>query len=69
MEVLIFTLFISLLLAVLFIVLFLSDRRNRRSGSLDQEALLPFGDERGESDLKKLPKKNNSRVDVTQIEV
>lgn len=42
MEVLIFTLFISVLLAVLFIVLFLRDQQNRESSSLDQEALLPL---------------------------
>ncbi|MFK5922174.1 MAG: hypothetical protein QM496_08335 [Verrucomicrobiota bacterium] len=45
MEVLIFTLFISLLLAILFIVLFLRDRQGRQSSSLDQEALLPLEDD------------------------
>ncbi|MCF6311243.1 MAG: hypothetical protein L3J39_02220 [Verrucomicrobiales bacterium] len=49
MEVLIFTLFVSLLLAVLFIILFLRDRRGRQTSSLDQEALLPLEDD--DSDL------------------
>jgi hypothetical protein len=47
MEVLIFTLLISMLLAVLFIVLFLRDCQNRQSSSLDQEALLPLQDDEG----------------------
>ncbi len=47
MEVLIFTLFISLLLAILFVVLFLRDQQKRESGSLDQEALLPLDDDEG----------------------
>ena len=45
MEVLIFTLFISLLLALLFVILFLRDRQNSPMGKLDQDALLPLSDD------------------------
>jgi hypothetical protein len=52
MEVVALTLFLSLLLAVLFVVFFIRDRRNqqRHLGSAEQDALLPFQDEQASSD-------------------
>jgi hypothetical protein len=45
MSVLLLTVFLSLLLVSLFVVLFLAERRRKRFGSSEQDALLPFGDE------------------------
>ncbi|MGC9450521.1 MAG: hypothetical protein ACP5I4_03665 [Oceanipulchritudo sp.] len=45
MGVLMLTVFLSLLLVTLFIVLFIGERRRKRFGSSEQDALLPFGDE------------------------
>ena len=45
MEVLAVTIFLSLLLAVFFVVLFLGNHRTSRH-SLEQEALLPLDDKR-----------------------
>ncbi len=45
MRVLLLTVFLSLLLVSLFLVLFLGERRRKRFGSSEQEALLPFDDE------------------------
>jgi len=42
MEVLLLTVFLSLLLAGLFLLLFLRDRGQPRRSSLEQEALRPF---------------------------
>ena len=48
MEVLIFTLFISLLLALPFVILFLRDRQKSPTGRLEQDALLPLSDDKGD---------------------
>ena len=45
MGVLLLTVFLSLLLVTLFVLLFLGERRRKRFGSPEQDALLPFGDE------------------------
>ncbi len=46
MNVIALTIFISLALALLFITLFIGDRISARSGSLEQDSLLPLdGDE------------------------
>ena len=50
MSVLLLTIFLSLLLVTLFIVLFIGERRRKSFGSSEQEALLPFGDEDPRSD-------------------
>jgi len=45
MSVLVLTIFLSLLLVSLFIVLFIGERRRKGFGSPEQDALLPFEDE------------------------
>ncbi len=45
MGVLVLTVFLSLLLVALFVVLFVAERRRKGFGSAEQDALLPFGDE------------------------
>lgn len=45
MHVLLLTVFLSLLLVTLFLVLYLLERRRKRFGSSEQDALLPFHDE------------------------
>ncbi len=45
MSVLLLTIFLSLLLVTLFVVLFLGERRKKGFGSSEQDSLLPFGDE------------------------
>lgn len=50
MEVLIFTLFISLLLALLFVILFLRDRQKIQSSSLEHDSLLPLNDDDNSED-------------------
>jgi len=45
MGVLVLTIFLSLLLVALFVVLFVSERRRKGFGSSEQDALLPFNDE------------------------
>jgi hypothetical protein len=45
MAVLALTVFLSLLLVSLFVVLFIIERRKRRFGSMEQDALLPFNGE------------------------
>lgn len=45
MHVLLLTVFLSLLLVTLFLVLFLFERRRKHFGSSEQDALLPFNDE------------------------
>ncbi len=45
MEVLSLTIFISLLLATLFSLLFLMQRRQRRFNCLERESLMPFAEE------------------------
>ncbi|MEZ5386299.1 MAG: hypothetical protein R3F13_12365 [Prosthecobacter sp.] len=42
MEVFAVTIFMSLVFAVLFAVLFVAERSQRRRGCLEQDALLPF---------------------------
>lgn len=42
MEILLLTVFLSLLLASLFLVLFLRDRQARTHSSPEQESLIPF---------------------------
>ena len=46
MQVILLTLFFSLLLAVLFILLFARDARSRRFSSHERSALLPLDDEK-----------------------
>ncbi|MCC5807642.1 MAG: hypothetical protein JJU00_15060 [Opitutales bacterium] len=46
MEVLGLTIFISLLLAALFSLLFIMQRRQRRYNSLERESLLPLAEEK-----------------------
>ena len=50
MGVLLLTVFLSLLLVALFLVLFIGERRRKRFRSSEQDALLPFGDEDPRSD-------------------
>ncbi len=45
MEVFAVTIFVSLLLGILFAILFLAERSQRKSRSIEQIALLPFDDE------------------------
>ncbi|GHC05358.1 hypothetical protein [Cerasicoccus arenae] len=45
MEILLLTVFLSLLLAVLFLLLFLRDRRTETHRSMEQESLSPFATE------------------------
>jgi hypothetical protein len=45
MGVLIITIFVSLVLVSLFLLLFVGERRNRGFRSSEQDALLPFEDE------------------------
>lgn len=52
MEVLLLTVFLSLLLAVLFLLLFMKDRVARGLQSLEQEALRPFQQEKPRQDRK-----------------
>lgn len=44
MEVFALTIFVSLMFAVLFAVLFVAERSQKQRRSLEQEALLPFDD-------------------------
>ena len=46
MEILLLTIFLSVILASLFIILFISDRDKSRKSSLDQDSLLPLAEER-----------------------
>ncbi len=48
MQVVLLTLFLSLLLATLFVLLFVRDRRSQRANlsSPEQDALIPFQEER-----------------------
>lgn len=50
MGVLLLTIFLSLLLVTLFVLLFLGERRRKGFGSPEQDALLPFGDEDSQRD-------------------
>ena len=50
MGVLLLTVFLSLLLVSLFVVLFVGERRKKRFRSSEQDALLPFEDEDPRSD-------------------
>jgi hypothetical protein len=50
MSALLLTIFLSLVLVTLFILLFVKERRNRRFRSSEQDALLPFEDEDPRSD-------------------
>lgn len=45
MGVLLLTVFLSLLLVTLFVLMFLHERSKRGFGSSEQDALLPFNDE------------------------
>ncbi len=45
MNVLLLTVFLSLLLAVLFLIFFLGDRKNQHFSSPEQDALRPFDNE------------------------
>ena len=45
MNVLLLTVFLSLLLAVLFLIFFLGDRKNQPFSSPEQDALRPFDNE------------------------
>ena len=45
MEILLLTIFLSVILASLFIVLFISDRERSKGSSLDQDSLLPLAEE------------------------
>ena len=45
MEVFAVTVFVSLMFAVLFAVLFFAERSQRRHRGIEQDALLPFDDE------------------------
>lgn len=45
MGVLLLTVFLSLILAAIFVALFIGDRARRGFGSVEHEALLPFQDE------------------------
>jgi hypothetical protein len=45
MSVLLLTIFLSLVLVTLFIVLFIGERLKKGFGSSEQDALLPFEDE------------------------
>ncbi len=45
MSVLVLTIFLSLLLVSLFVLLFIGERRRKGFGSPEQDALLPFEDE------------------------
>ncbi|MGB0257083.1 MAG: hypothetical protein ACPGES_00390 [Coraliomargarita sp.] len=45
MNVLLLTVFLSLLLAVLFLIFFLGDRKNQHFSSPEQDALRPFENE------------------------
>jgi len=44
MEVFAVTIFVSLMFAVLFVVLFLAERLQKKRGSIEQVALLPLDD-------------------------
>lgn len=44
MEVFALTIFVSLMFAVLFAVLFVAERSQKQRRSLEQEALIPFDD-------------------------
>ena len=46
MDILLLTIFLSVILACLFIVLFISDREKSKRSSLDQDSLLPLAEER-----------------------
>ena len=48
MAVLLLTVFLSLILVAIFIVLFLGERRKKGFGSSEQDALLPFEDDDSE---------------------
>lgn len=50
MSILFLTVFLSLCLAVLFMVFFLIDRRDQEKRSPEQNALLPFADETPETE-------------------
>ncbi|HSH09627.1 MAG TPA: hypothetical protein VK995_04530 [Oceanipulchritudo sp.] len=50
MSVLLLTIFLSLLLVALFVVLFIGERRKKGFGSPEQDALIPFGDEDSRQD-------------------
>ena len=50
MSVLLLTVFLSLLLVTLFVLLFVRERRGRDFRSAEQDALLPFEDEDPRSD-------------------
>lgn len=50
MSALLLTIFLSLVLVTLFILLFLKERRNKGFRSSEQDALLPFEDEDPRSD-------------------
>ena len=45
MDILLLTIFLSVILASLFIVLFVSDRERSKRSSLDQDSLLPLAEE------------------------
>ena len=45
MKILFLTVFLSLLLASLFLLLFIRDRRRQDFGGIEQDALRPFEDE------------------------
>ena len=45
MEILLLTIFLSVILACLFIVLFINDRERSKGSSLDQDSLLPLAEE------------------------
>lgn len=53
MNVLLLTVFLSLLLVSLFVLLFIGERRKKGFRSSEQDALLPFEDEDPPPNLKK----------------
>lgn len=46
MDVLLLTIFLSLVLVSIFLVFYLGERRQRGFGSSEQDSLLPFSDEK-----------------------
>ncbi|MFT4546992.1 MAG: hypothetical protein ACI8XO_002283 [Verrucomicrobiales bacterium] len=59
MNVIALTIFISLVLALLFIALFIGDRFNARSGSLEQDSLLPLDGDDDTNQDKDADRKSN----------